>query len=55
MAQAQIQQAQASKQTTQPMGAQGQPIDEEKSKWWIWLIIAIVIIAAGAGAYIWLI
>ena len=51
MAQAQMQQAQATEQKTQPMGGQEKPAEGKKMAWWIWLIIAIVVIAIGAGAY----
>jgi len=54
MAQAQIQQKPAQATDAggqQPTGAQAQPAEGKKTKWWLWLIIAIVVIGIGVGVY----
>jgi len=35
---------------TQPV-TQVLPVQEKKSRWWIWLIVALVAIGIGVGAY----
>jgi hypothetical protein len=39
--------------TQKPMGAQTQPVEGKKSRWWFWLIIALIVIGAGIGFYYW--
>ena len=39
---------------TNPQNSVSQPFEEEKSKWWLWIIIVLVFLAIVAGLYLWL-